>query len=125
LHERGLTIGVISNFDHRLYRILEGLGLRRWLNSITISSEIGFAKPSAKLFEAALGRHQLRPAEAVHVGDSEHLDRAGALSAGMRAVLLNPKLSDPVRIQGRTAEVSSLGQMLNVVPLLERFDSAL
>jgi putative hydrolase of the HAD superfamily len=120
LHQQGLTIGVISNFDDRLYRIFEGLGLRRWFDSITISSEVGFAKPSAKLFEAALERHRLIPAEALHVGDSEHLDLAGALSAGMTAVLLNRELSYPTRIQGRTAEISSLRQVLNVIEFLQR-----
>jgi putative hydrolase of the HAD superfamily len=124
LRERGLTIGVISNFDYRLYRILDGLGLHHWLDSITISSEIGFAKPSAKLFEAALDRHQLLPTEALHVGDSEHLDLAGAESAGIRAVLLNPKLIDPIRIQGLSAQISSLGQVLKAVELFDGSGSA-
>src|SRR5438132_2566418 len=42
LRERGLVLGVISNFDFRLYRILDGLRLSRWFDSITISSEAGF-----------------------------------------------------------------------------------
>lgn len=119
LRECGRTIGVISNFDYRLYRILDGLGLRRWLDSIIISSEIGFAKPSAKLFEAALERHQLAPAEALHVGDSEQLDVVGAISAGMTAVLLKPELSRPFHLQDRTAEISSLRQVLRVIGLRE------
>src|SRR5437870_605526 len=45
LHSQGLSLGMISNFDHRLYRILEGLGLSDQFQSITISSEAGYAKP--------------------------------------------------------------------------------
>jgi len=119
LRDRGLTVGVISNFDHRLYRILDGLGLSQWLDSVTISSEAGFAKPSARLFEAALERHRLAPVEAIHVGDSEHLDLAGASGAGLAAVLLNRKRSEPIWIQGRAGEISSLREVINVKRFLD------
>lgn len=117
LRERGLTLGVISNFDYRLYRILDGLGLSRWFDSITISSEAGYAKPSPRLFEIVLEQHGLTPAEAIHVGDSEHLDLAGASAAGMAAVLINRKLGEQVSIADRTARVSSLSAAINAVSL--------
>jgi putative hydrolase of the HAD superfamily len=119
LRERGLTLGVISNFDHRLYSILDGLGLRRCFDSITISSEAGSAKPSAKIFEIALRRHRLVAGEALHVGDSEHLDVAGAAAAGLPAVLVNPKLRERISITGRVAQVSTLREVANVIG---RFD---
>jgi len=119
LRERGLTVGVISNFDHRVYRILKGLGLGRWFDSVTISSEAGFAKPSARLFEAALERHRLAPHEALHVGDSAHLDLAGASAAGLAAVLLNRKLGEPIRTHGRTAEISSLSEVISFLRVFE------
>ncbi len=109
LRERGFTLGVISNFDYRLYRILDGLGLSGWFDSITISSEAGFAKPSAKLFEVALGRHRLAADEALHVGDSEHLDLAGASAAGLAAVLIDRKMPARIAMGERVARVSSLG----------------
>jgi putative hydrolase of the HAD superfamily len=119
LRERGLTLGVISNFDFRLYRILDGLGLSRWFDSITISTEAGYAKPSTKLFEAALEQHRLAPGEAVHVGDSEHLDLAGASAAGMAAVLINRKLRERVSIANRIAHVSALRATINAVRFLD------
>ena len=115
LRERGLMLGIISNFDYRLYRILDGLGLSRWFDSITISSEAGYAKPSARLFEAALDQHRLTPAEAIHVGDSEHLDLAGASAAGIAAVLINRKLGEQVSIADRIARVSSLKATIKAV----------
>jgi len=63
LREHGLTLGVISNFDHRIYRILETLELSRYFDSITISSEAGYAQPSPEIFRAALGWHSLPAAE--------------------------------------------------------------
>jgi putative hydrolase of the HAD superfamily len=118
LREHGLTLGVISNFDHRIYRILDGLGLSRWFDSVTISSEAGFAKPSARVFEAALERHRVSPGEALHVGDSEHLDLAGASAAGLAAVLLDRKLSEPIWNQGGAGQISSLSDVINVMRFL-------
>lgn len=118
IRERGLVLGVISNFDYRLYRILEGLGLSPWLDSITISSEAGYAKPSPRLFEAALERHRIAPAEALHVGDSEHLDIAGASAAGLAAVLINRGLDSPVWIRGRLA-ISCLRQTVDAIRFVD------
>jgi putative hydrolase of the HAD superfamily len=119
LRERGLRLGVISNFDYRLYHILDGLGLSRWFDSITISSEAGYAKPSVRLFETALEQHRVAPCEALHVGDSAHLDLAGASAAGMAAVLINRKLEKPVSIADRVAQISSLKATFNAVSLLD------
>ena len=118
LHECGLTLGVISNFDYRLYRILDGLELSRWFDSITISSEAGYAKPSARLFETALKRHRLAPDEALHVGDSERLDLAGASAAGLAAVLLDRRMGEHLAIEGRIARVSSLTAIIEAVRLV-------
>jgi putative hydrolase of the HAD superfamily len=118
LRERGLTLGVISNFDHRLYRILDGLGLSCWFDSITISSEAGYAKPSALLFQTALERHRLAPAEALHVGDSPHLDLAGASAAGMAAVLINHKLTERTFVN-RAAQVSTLSAIIDALSFFE------
>jgi putative hydrolase of the HAD superfamily len=119
LRGRGLTLGVISNFDYRIYRILDGLGLSRWFDSITISSEAGYAKPSVKLFQVSLERHGLSPGEALHIGDSEHLDLAGASAAGLAAALIDRKLSQRILITGRVARISSLGATLDLLRLLQ------
>ena len=54
LKDTELKLGIISNFDYRLYRILEGLELRPFFDKVTISSEAGFAKPAREIFTAAL-----------------------------------------------------------------------
>ena len=95
LAESGLELGVISNFDYRIYAILEGLGLGRHFTSITISSEAGYAKPAPEIFRLALERHALPAQQALHVGDSEPLDVAGARAAGIAAVLVDPEAVGP------------------------------
>ena len=113
LKSNGLELGVISNFDYRLYRILDGLRLSRYFDSITISSEAGYAKPSPKLFEAALAHHNVASDDALHVGDVEHLDVEGAQAAGIAAVLIDRSLPQRISIAGRTARISSLEAVID------------
>lgn len=84
----GISLGIISNFDSRLYRVLAILGLADYFQSVTISSEVGAAKPSGAIFEAALAKHRCEASDAWHIGDSEAEDYAGARAVGMRAILV-------------------------------------
>jgi putative hydrolase of the HAD superfamily len=117
LRDLGLKVGIISNFDHRLYGILEGLGLRRFFDSVTISSEAGFSKPARQIFIAALASLGVDAAEAVHVGDSEHMDFRGALAAGLGAILIDAA-AEPFRTKERhpnAVRVAALGSVIGVV----------
>ncbi|HEY1374733.1 MAG TPA: HAD-IA family hydrolase [Candidatus Binatia bacterium] len=89
LKRRGLKLAVISNFDSRLFAILEGLGVAPEFESILISSHAGYAKPAPEIFRQALERHQTKPGEALHVGDSVEKDAEGARGAGIQGVLLD------------------------------------
>ena len=89
LREQGLILEVVSNFDSRLYGILDGLGLAGWFDSVVISSRVGYAKPAPEIFHAALRFHRLKPEEALHVGDSPDKDAAGASNAGLMGVLVD------------------------------------
>lgn len=118
LKDTGLKLGIISNFDYRLYRILEGLELRPFFDKITISSEAGFAKPAREIFAAALFAMKLDSAEAVHVGDSEHMDARGAQDAGLRPILIDVGLTGTPILDGDVARVSSLAEIIEVMQLL-------
>jgi putative hydrolase of the HAD superfamily len=84
----GIELGIISNFDSRLHRVLALLGIAPYLQSVTISSEVGAAKPAAKIFQVALAKHGCEAHQAWHIGDSEAEDYAGAQAAGLRAILI-------------------------------------
>lgn len=88
LRSRGLELGIVSNFDSRLFTVLRGLGLADLFDTVTISSLAHAAKPSPKIFELALEQHAVEPGEAMHVGDSVRDDVEGATKAGLAAVLL-------------------------------------
>lgn len=84
----GIELGVLSNFDSRLYSVLQALELSEFFTSITISTEVGAAKPDAQIFAVGLQKHNC-PAEAAwHIGDSWKEDCQGATAAGLFAVWL-------------------------------------
>jgi HAD superfamily hydrolase (TIGR01509 family) len=80
LRRRGLALAVVSNWDFGLPRQLEGLGLGHV--AVVTSAEAGAPKPDPAVFERALRELAVRPARALHIGDSE-ADEAGARAAGM------------------------------------------
>lgn len=88
LASRGLRLGVVSNFDSRLRRVLEELNLASSFSSLIISSECGCAKPSPRIFQAALKELDVRPEEALHVGDRREEDYRGPRAAGLTAFWL-------------------------------------
>ncbi|MGD1907346.1 MAG: HAD-IA family hydrolase [Leptolyngbyaceae cyanobacterium] len=85
---RGIQLGVISNFDSRIYTVLEVLTLADCFQSITISTEVGVAKPDSLIFATALQKHHCNAFEAWHVGDSYRDDYEGARAAVLRGVWL-------------------------------------
>ena len=79
LKAQGLELGIISNFDSRLFPVLRGLGIEQFFDTITISSLSQAAKPAPKIFQLALEKHAVDPEDAVHVGDSVKEDVEGAM----------------------------------------------
>lgn len=85
----GIELGILSNFDSRLHSVLQGLGLSHYFSSVTISTQVGAAKPDPRIFAIALEKHNCSPEEAWHIGDSIEEDYQGAKAAGLRGVWIN------------------------------------
>lgn len=91
LKARGLKIALVSNFDGRLHRVVAGLGLGPFFDVVIVSSEAGWAKPSPRIYAAALAALEVEPGEALMVGDRPREDVAGATAAGLQALLYDPR----------------------------------
>jgi len=74
---------VLSNFDRRLIRILEGHDLLRFFERVIISSEVGASKPHPRMFQAALAAATCSPEDCVHIGDDLRCDGLGARQFGI------------------------------------------
>jgi len=88
LRGAGLRLGIISNFDLRLREILKHVGVLDLFEQIIVSSQVGAEKPSPRIFEEALRRFAVEPAELLHVGDEEKADGEGARALGIQAFIL-------------------------------------
>jgi len=110
-----ISLGIISNFDARVYGILSAYGMLEYLDSVTISSEAGYAKPAPEIFRIALEKHSVAPNEALHVGDSPALDVQGASAVGIGAVLYDPRSQWRSAIPGAIGYVKSLQELLSLV----------
>ncbi len=53
-NENKINLGLISNWDLRLRKLLEDLNIAKYFKVILISSEFGFEKPSLKIFEEGI-----------------------------------------------------------------------
>jgi putative hydrolase of the HAD superfamily len=88
LRARGLRLVVVSNWDFSLHERLEETGVADLVDAAVASAELGHAKPDGAIFAHALALAGAEPGAALHAGDSPDADVAGALAAGLRAVLV-------------------------------------
>ena len=89
LRRDGARLGVVSNWDSRLPRLLEILDLAKYFETIGVSYHEKMEKPDPNFFLRVLDRLDGTPREAIHVGDLPELDFAGARAAGIDAVVLD------------------------------------
>jgi len=87
--QQGIELAVVSNFDSRIYAVLKALNLAEYFTSVTISTEVGAAKPNSQIFTAALQKHNSIAEDVLHIGDSFKADYCGAKAAGLKAIWLN------------------------------------
>ncbi|XP_022776891.1 haloacid dehalogenase-like hydrolase domain-containing protein 3 [Durio zibethinus] len=83
----GVKVAVVSNFDTRLKKILKELNVIDLFDAIIISSEVGYEKPDARIFKAALDQIDLEAGKVVHVGDDLKADKVGANAVGINCWL--------------------------------------
>jgi FMN phosphatase YigB (HAD superfamily) len=88
LHQRGWTLGVISNCDEREGRTWPDSELARIVDGWVLSFQAGFAKPEPEVYAALVPRWGGVPLrEAMFVGDGYRGELAGARRAGFARVL--------------------------------------
>jgi putative hydrolase of the HAD superfamily len=107
LIERGLTIGLVSNFDERLDSIVSKLPPLELCEHVFVSSRLGFRKPSADFFRAVASQLGIDRERLLMVGDDPVNDYDGARNAGWNAVLIDRTGNDSNR-----ATIAKLDELL-------------
>jgi putative hydrolase of the HAD superfamily len=90
LSGRGILLGLASNYDRRLRRVVRGLPELRPISALVISSEVGWRKPAPPFFTGLCQLVRLLPAQILFVGDDRENDYLGATANQLRAVLFDP-----------------------------------
>ena len=87
---RQCKVALISNFTYApvIYKSLRQLGLNGFFDAVVVSQEVGWRKPSSRIFQNALNRLQVRASEAVYIGDSPIEDIQGAKHAGLKTIFV-------------------------------------
>lgn len=89
LKQKNYKLGIISNFDSRVYNVMSDLEIHEYFDSFIISSEAGHAKPDPNIFHIALKDIESDPKECIHIGDNIYNDFHGARSLGIQALVLD------------------------------------
>ena len=111
---RHYRLAVVSNFDYSptCHAILEREGIASLFETIVISDEVGWRKPKPVIFETALDRMSLRPADALFVGDRADIDVLGARAVGMPTAWINRAAEPlPTDIQPPDFELRDLAEL--------------
>jgi putative hydrolase of the HAD superfamily len=90
LKNRGIKRCVTSNSWPSLNRILAGLNIEKYFNTVVVSSKVGYEKPNREIFEIAMKRLSVKPDRMIHIGN-ELNDVIGARNAGITPVLIDRK----------------------------------
>jgi len=91
LKKMNIRVGLVSNWDNRLPKLLKAFNLYSLFDTLTISFEAGFEKPSTKIFSIACERTNVLPGNALMIGDSVNGDIEAPASMGMAGILYDPK----------------------------------
>lgn len=92
----GVRFGLITNGDLAFQgRKVEAVGLDARIQHLIASGEVGVAKPDAAIFVSACAAFDVRPEEAVYVGDRLRTDAIGAARAGLTGIWLNRRNAVP------------------------------
>jgi len=103
LQMRKYSLGVISNFDSRIYSVMKALDILEYFSSITISSETGFAKPHPGMFKAAIQAAGVPASRILFIGDSLENDVQAGAAAGLHTILID-----------RNRRYSSIGSIISI-----------
>jgi len=121
LQNSGISVAIVTNLTtHVQLEKLVRLEVDEHVDRLVTSEEVGREKPSAIPFTTALSAFDLRPSEALTVGDNVETDIAGANAIGMDTSLFvadsNAPADDELRARQRpTYRFSEFDDVLEVV----------
>jgi putative hydrolase of the HAD superfamily len=113
-------LGIVSNGNAQQQRHkLARLGILDRFACVVVSEDCGWAKPDPRIFARACELGHATPPNVVHVGDRRDIDALGAARAGLRAVWLDRRGSDPA--EQLTSDITRLTTLAELPTLVGTF----
>jgi putative hydrolase of the HAD superfamily len=96
LRSRGFRTAIVSNTSWGSPSVLwrseiRRLGLDSYMDSVVLDTDIGWRKPSQRIFEFAMETLGVLPGDCLFVGDEPRWDLRGPRVVGMEAILIDRK----------------------------------
>ncbi|NBW41113.1 HAD family hydrolase [bacterium] len=88
-----VALGILTNNDRRIHQLIPELGLAKYFQHIFCASDIGYKKPSHKVFMGITEQLGITTREILYIGDCPKNDVAGAVNADWNAIWLNRGLN--------------------------------
>ena len=114
LRGQGYRLVIVSNWDRRIYPILEDLKLKPYFQEVFISSQLGMEKPSPDVFRLVARRLHTPPQALLHVGDSPEEDLTAAARAGWNSLLISPEIPPGVDPHNVLPSIAALPSRLEI-----------
>jgi putative hydrolase of the HAD superfamily len=120
LRANGYRVGLITVCSEDVETLWPESSFAGLFDAEVFSSRIGISKPDPRIYLACCEELGVGPAQAVFVGDGANDELEGARRAGLRAVLIHERGTDPVWPEVRTWDglrVTSIPEVLEVLEL--------
>lgn len=117
---KAVTVGNVLFWPGSYNRmILERAGLTKFFEAQYYADEVGISKPKSEIFTKVLSQYELKPEEALHVGDGLFDDFAGAILSSMFAVLIDKRIDKMITLSdGRGYIIPNLKELITILKML-------
>lgn len=96
--QKKYRLGIVSNAQEAFTMPELGLyDLTRYFETVVLSSQAGVKKPNSRIFTRALSNLNVKPSEAVMVGNDMTADMMGASKLGMRTIFISDRPARPIK----------------------------
>jgi len=116
LARMGLAMAVVSDAPRLpVWLRICGLGLQHYFDAVVTTDDTGFKKPHEKPFLMALEKLNVKPSEAIMIGDWAERDIAGAKNVGLVTVFARYGDTAGTQNSGAVYDIDDIQQLLDIV----------